>query len=80
MSWILSRSRSRVDRRRLTTKSQHAQKLPTNTTMIDEEAAAGDDDYLFRCAICGTSEADASNLTSNVTLQTNATVRCGHQL
>jgi hypothetical protein len=48
--------------------------------MIDEEAAAGDDDYLFRCAICGTSEADASNLTSNVTLQTNATVRCGHQL
>jgi hypothetical protein len=50
------------------------------TTMIDEDAAAGDDDYLFRCVICGTSEADAANITSNATLQTNATVRCGHQL
>ena len=35
---------------------------------------------LFRCAICGTTEGDSSNLTSQTTLQTNATVRCGHQL
>lgn len=46
--------------------------------MMDDEAA--EDDYLFRCVICGTSEADASNLASNATLQTNATVGCGHQL
>ena len=37
-------------------------------------------DYLFRCAICGTAEGDSSNLSSNISLQTNATVRCGHQL
>lgn len=35
------------------------------------------DDYLFSCAICGTTEGD--NLTSTTTLQTNATVKCGHQ-
>ena len=38
------------------------------------------DDLLFRCAICGVAEGDSSNLTSQNTLQTNATVRCGHQL
>jgi CDK-activating kinase assembly factor MAT1 len=37
------------------------------------------DDYLFRCAICGTAESDSSNLGATATLQTNATVRCGHQ-
>jgi CDK-activating kinase assembly factor MAT1 len=37
------------------------------------------DDALFSCAICGTSEGDSSNLTSQSSLQTNATVRCGHQ-
>ena len=37
-------------------------------------------DYLFRCAICGTAEGDSSSLSSNISLQTNATVRCGHQL
>jgi len=34
---------------------------------------------LFRCAICGTAEGDSSNLSSQTSLQTNATVRCGHQ-
>lgn len=43
--------------------------------MEDENA----DEYLFRCAICGTAETDSSNLSSQTTLQTNATVRCGHQ-
>jgi CDK-activating kinase assembly factor MAT1 len=33
---------------------------------------------LFRCAICGTAEGDASNLTAT-SLMTNATVKCGHQ-
>lgn len=37
-------------------------------------------DYLFRCAFCGTAEGDSSHLSSNISLQTNATVRCGHQL
>ena len=37
-------------------------------------------DYLFRCAICGTAEGDSSNLSTSISLQTNATVRCGHQL
>jgi len=32
----------------------------------------------FRCAICGMREGDSSNLTQS-SLQTNATVRCGHQ-
>jgi CDK-activating kinase assembly factor MAT1 len=36
-------------------------------------------DDLFRCAICGTAEGDSSNLSSQTSLQTNATVRCGHQ-
>lgn len=39
-----------------------------------------DDDDLFRCAICETAEGDALNLSSSGSfLQTNATVRCGHQ-
>lgn len=38
-----------------------------------------DDDDLFRCAICGTAEGDSSNLTTQNSLQTNATVGCGHQ-
>uniref|UniRef100_A0A7S1GHB7 RING-type domain-containing protein n=1 Tax=Cyclophora tenuis TaxID=216820 RepID=A0A7S1GHB7_CYCTE len=38
-----------------------------------------DDDDLFRCAICGTAEGDSSNLTTQSSLQTNATVGCGHQ-
>ena len=33
----------------------------------------------FRCAICGIAEGDSSNLTSQSSLQTNATVGCGHQ-
>lgn len=37
-----------------------------------------DDDDSFRCAICGIREGDSSNLTQS-SLQTNATVRCGHQ-
>ncbi|CAB9526405.1 CDK-activating kinase assembly factor MAT1 [Seminavis robusta] len=36
-------------------------------------------DDLFRCAICGVTETDASNLSSQNALQTNATVRCGHK-
>ena len=39
-----------------------------------------EEDDLFRCAICGVAEGDSSNLTSQSTLQINATVRCGHQL
>ena len=39
----------------------------------------GEDDDLFRCALCGTSESDASNLTTQSALQTNAAVGCGHQ-
>lgn len=35
-------------------------------------------DDLFRCALCGIAEGDSSNLTSQ-SLQTNATVGCGHQ-
>jgi len=35
---------------------------------------------LFRCAICGATEHDAANLSSQIALQTNATVKCGHQL
>jgi len=39
----------------------------------------GDDsDNLFRCAVCGLSEGDSSNVTQS-SLQTNATVGCGHQ-
>ena len=34
---------------------------------------------LFRCVICGIAEGDSSNLTSQSSLQTNATVGCGHQ-
>jgi len=36
-------------------------------------------DDLFRCSICGVAEGDSSNLTSQSSLQTNTTVRCGHQ-
>ena len=32
-----------------------------------------------QCALCGKTEGDSSNLHSQQTLQTNATVRCGHQ-
>ena len=38
------------------------------------------EDDFFRCAICGVSEGDSSNLTTQSSLQTNATVGCGHQL
>lgn len=38
-----------------------------------------DDQNLFSCAICGLTEGDSSNLTTQNTLQTNATVGCGHQ-
>ncbi|KAL7538195.1 hypothetical protein ACHAXR_008356 [Thalassiosira sp. AJA248-18] len=38
-----------------------------------------DDQNLFSCAICGLSEGDSQNLTTQNTLQTNATVGCGHQ-
>mmetsp|Transcript_32377 Transcript_32377/g.64431 ORF Transcript_32377/g.64431 Transcript_32377/m.64431 type:complete len:300 (-) Transcript_32377:192-1091(-) len=38
-----------------------------------------DDQNFFSCAICGLSEGDSSNLTTQNTLQTNATVGCGHQ-
>jgi hypothetical protein len=40
----------------------------------------GDVGDLGSCAICGKTEGDASNLTSQASFQTNATVRCGHQL
>jgi hypothetical protein len=43
--------------------------------MEDQE----NEDDLFSCAICGVKEGDSSNLTSQNNLQTNATVRCGHQ-
>lgn len=39
----------------------------------------GQDDELFRCAVCGVTEGDSSNLTTQSSLQTNATVGCGHQ-
>lgn len=41
----------------------------------DDDNSNGD-----RCAFCGTAEGDSSNLSHQTTLQTNATVRCGHQL
>lgn len=37
-----------------------------------------DEQDLHRCAICGVTEGDAANLAKD-SLQTNATVRCGHQ-
>lgn len=49
--------------------------LFTSNAMTMEE-----EDDLFRCAICGTAEGDSSNLTTQSSLQTNATVGCGHQL
>ena len=39
-----------------------------------------DDQNLFCCAICGISEGDSSNLTTQNALQTNTAVGCGHQL
>jgi CDK-activating kinase assembly factor MAT1 len=36
-------------------------------------------DDLFQCAICFIAEGDSTNLTSQSSLQTNATVKCGHQ-
>lgn len=40
--------------------------------------AEDEENFIARCAICGMTEGDASNLSSQTTLQTNATVRCGH--
>lgn len=40
--------------------------------------ADDEENFVVRCAMCGTTEQDASNLSSQTTLQTNATVRCGH--
>jgi hypothetical protein len=54
---------------------QHQTIENSNINVIENQQ-----DYLFRCAICGTAEGDSSNLSSNLSLQTNATVRCGHQL
>ena len=54
---------------------QHQTIENSNINVIENQQ-----DYLFRCAICGTAEGDSSNLSSNISLQTNATVRCGHQL
>lgn len=45
--------------------------------MMDQEQEGQED--LFRCAICGVHESDSSNLASQNSLQTNVTVRCGHQ-
>lgn len=50
---------------------------PSESEPEEEEE---EEDYLFRCAICQTTEGDSSNLASQITLQTNATVGCGHQL
>ncbi|KAL9182238.1 hypothetical protein ACHAXT_012890 [Thalassiosira profunda] len=43
------------------------------------EPDSGDPGDLFSCAICGLSEGDSSNLTTQNALQTNAAVGCGHQ-
>lgn len=40
--------------------------------------AEDEENFVLRCALCGMTEGDASNLSSQTTLQTNATVRCGH--
>ena len=40
--------------------------------------AEDEETFVLRCAVCGTTEGDAANLSSQTTLQTNATVRCGH--
>ena len=53
---------------------------PTTYTMVMEPYDITDDQNLFSCAICGLTEGDSSNLTTQNTLQTNATVGCGHQL
>ena len=39
-----------------------------------------DEDDLICCAICGRTEGDSANLSSQMNLQTNTAVRCGHQL
>jgi len=50
---------------------------------VDIATSAAYDDQntnaLFSCAICGLSEGDSSNLTSQNTLLTNTVVNCGHQ-
>jgi hypothetical protein len=51
-----------------------------NNNVIESYHQQQQVDYMFRCAFCGTAEGDSSNLSSNISLQTNATVRCGHQL
>ncbi len=48
--------------------------------VMEIDDVVDDDRNLFSCAICGLSEGDASNLTTQNNLQTNATVGCGHQL
>lgn len=40
--------------------------------------AEDEENLVVQCAVCGTTEGDAANLSSQTTLQTNATVRCGH--
>lgn len=40
--------------------------------------ADDEENFVVRCALCGTTEGDASNLSSQTTLQTNTNVRCGH--
>jgi hypothetical protein len=47
---------------------------------IESTMDENNEEDLFRCAICGTAEGDSSNLTSQASLMTNATVKCGHQL
>ena len=65
-----------------TTSATFTLKQPTEppTTMVMEPYDVTDDQNLFSCAICGLTEGDSSNLTTQNTLQTNATVGCGHQL
>jgi len=50
------------------------------TTMMMDSVGVDDsqEELMFRCAVCGVSEADSSNLTQS-SLFTNATVGCGHQ-
>ena len=54
--------------------------LAPHRIIVMEHDDIADDLHLFSCAICGLSEGDSSNLTTQNTLQTNATVGCGHQL
>jgi hypothetical protein len=45
-----------------------------------EQKEMDEEEDFFRCVVCGTAEGDSSNLTTQSSLQTNATVGCGHQL